>query len=354
MKRIFYFLLTACLLSACNTNQEKQPADLASFIKNTTDSTFKKHDLPGIFVAVINNNERSYYSNGFADPDTKTLFDSATVFEIASITKTFTAFVLMRVLQDKHISDSSSIISFLPDSVHKNKALKNISFLSLMNHTSGLPRLPDNMAIDVSDRSPYDHYRADDLYKYLQECKPVPDGKSNYSNLGFGLAGVLAARISGKTYDSLLNEYIYQPFKMEAPGNSARKAQGYFATGKTDFWKMDVLAPAGGIRSSATEMLNYLQYMSHPTDSFAGRIIDDLLQPTVRLSPKVNVCRAWHTLEEKDGRVIYWHNGGTYGFSIFAAFVKGRSGSVIVVTNKFNANEASDGLGIMIMKEMLK
>jgi CubicO group peptidase (beta-lactamase class C family) len=169
-----------------------------------------------------------------------------------------------------------------------------------------------------------------------------------------GLAGVLAARISGKTYDSLLNEYIYQPFKMQVPGNTAKKAQGYFVTGKTSFWNMDVLAPAGAIQSSAHEILNYLKYMSQPTDSLAAGIINDLLQPTVRLSPKVNVCRAWHTLEEKDKPVIYWHNGGTYGFSIFAAFVKGRSKAVIVVTNKFNANESSDGLGIMIMKEMLK
>jgi CubicO group peptidase (beta-lactamase class C family) len=158
MKRTVYFFLTAFVFTACNAQQEKPATDLLSFIKSKTDSTLKKNDLPGIMVGVINdNNGKLYYSNGFAVPDTKTMFESATVFEIGSITKTFTAFVLMRVLHDKHISDSSSIISYLPDSVQSNKALEKISFLSLMNHTSGLPRIPDNMPIDMADMGPYDH-----------------------------------------------------------------------------------------------------------------------------------------------------------------------------------------------------
>ena len=56
----------------------------------------------------------------------------------------------------------------------------------------------------------------------------------------------------------------------------------------------------------------------------------------------------------KDKPIIYWHNGGTYGFSTFAAFIKGQQKAVIVVINKFNQNNISDGLGIAIMKELIK
>jgi hypothetical protein len=59
-------------------------------------------------------------------------------------------------------------------------------------------------------------------------------------------------------------------------------------------------------------------------------------------------------LEQKGKPTIYWHNGGTYGFSTFAAFVKDTKRSVVVVVNQFNQNQVSDGLGIAIMKEMLE
>ena len=95
-------------------------------------------------------------------------------------------------------------------------------------------------------------------------------------------------------------------------------------------------------------------FRSNPADEAAKEIIDNLLKPTVSLYPKINVCRAWHTLEEKDKPVIYWHNGGTYGFSTFAAFIKGQQKAVIVVVNKFNENKISDALGIAIMKELIK
>jgi CubicO group peptidase (beta-lactamase class C family) len=173
-----------------------------------------------------------------------------------------------------------------------------------------------------------------------------------------GLAGVLAERISGKTYAALLDEYIFLPFKLVTPDKTitktTNKSQGYFGDEKSEYWNMNVLAPAGGLKCTTKEILTYLQYMANPADEKAGEIIEKLLQPTVSLYPKVNVCRAWHTIEEKDKPTIYWHNGGTYGFSTFAAFIKGQQKAVIVVVNKFNESKISDLLGITIMKELIK
>ncbi|MEI9909926.1 MAG: serine hydrolase [Bacteroidota bacterium] len=87
---------------------------------------------------MLNNGERKYYNFGFADPDKKMLFDSATIFEIGSITKTFTAYVLESILTEKGINDSSAVWNIFPDSVQQIKALESITFLGLMNHTSGL------------------------------------------------------------------------------------------------------------------------------------------------------------------------------------------------------------------------
>jgi CubicO group peptidase (beta-lactamase class C family) len=361
MKQQFLIFLVSVFFVCTSACQNQKQKGLASFISNKADSLYKSEKLPGIFIGVLNNGERSYYSFGFADPDKKMPFDSSTLFEIGSITKTFTAYVLESVLKEKGIGDSSSIINYLPDSVKTNKALEKISFLNLLNHTSGLPRLPENMDIYKNVMAPYDNYKAVHLFSYLKTCIPQPDGKSNYSNLGAGLAGVLAERIAGKTYHTLLNQYIFTPFNITYHPDSsiasvANKAQGYFmSTGnKAVYWNADVLAPAGGLKCSASEMLTYLQAMAMPANEESKEIITDLLKPTASITPEIKVAKAWHTVEKEGLPVIYWHNGGTYGFSTFAGFLKDKNKAVIVIINQFNKNKISDGLGLAIMKELSK
>ncbi|MDB5206756.1 MAG: class beta-lactamase-related serine hydrolase [Flavisolibacter sp.] len=355
MRKLFTSLSCLLLVAAANA-QTTTSISLSDFITKKGDSLYKAGKLPGIFVGILNKGEKQFFNFGYAIPDDKLPFDSATLFEAGSITKTFTAYILTSILQQKGISDSSSIISYLPDSMQSNKALQGITFLSLLNHTSGLTRLPTNMILTADDMTPYDHYTMADLFSYLKTATPKPDGKSNYSNLGMGLAGVLAQRISGKDYPTLLRQLIFVPFSMKAPGNGNkhRKSQGYFGEKKAVYWTMNALAPAGALQSTANEMLAYLSYMSNPATEQTKTVITQLLKPTVVVTPTMQVGRAWHTFEQKNQPIIYWHNGGTYGFSTFAAFVKGTGQAVIIVVNKFNSNAVSDGLGIAIMKKMLE
>jgi CubicO group peptidase (beta-lactamase class C family) len=353
------FVFTLLILSVAFTKAQVNTTDSSMyFIQRKIDSVFEKNALPGLFVSVINNGQQHYFSKGYANPDTKLLFDSATFFEIGSITKTFTAFVLQKILDENKIADTASIIQYLPDSVQTNTALQKISFLSLMNHTSGLPRLPGNMEVKLDNKAPYDNYTAAQLFSWLKTCSPAPDGKSNYSNLGAGLAGVLAELIAGKSYTRLLEENIFRPFKMiggtDVFSKEENKSQGFFNDQKTAYWNMDVLAPAGGIKCSSKEMLRYLQFMSKPEDAVNKKIIDELLQPTVAINKSMNVCKAWHTFELPGKPTIYWHNGGTFGFSTFAAFIKGGDKAVMVVINKFSENKVADGLGVSIMKGLIQ
>lgn len=331
---------------------------LDSFINNTADSVFQKEKLPGLFIGVLDNGKRSYYGWGNADTEKKQNFDSATLFEIGSITKTFTAYVLKSVLRNKQISDTASILPYLPDSVRQNKALATISFLKLMNHTSGLPRLPENMKVDAVNKTPYDTYTSDQLFDYLKNCKPALTGKYEYSNLGAGLAGVLAERISGKAYAQLLDQYIFLPFKMVTPdkavSGTANKSQGYFGKEKTPYWNMNVLAPAGGLKCSMAEMLTYLEAMINPVDEEARVIIQQLTTSTALISGKVRVGLGWHLLTEENQSVIFWHNGGTYGFSTFTAFNPEKNKAVMVVINQFSKNNACDVLGITLMRRLLR
>ena len=338
--------------SQCVAQTEKK--SLVAFIQHSADSICKKEKLPGIFVGILNNGQRNYYSAGFANPDKQMPFDSATLFEIGSITKTFTAYVLTAVLIENKISETDLIIKYLPDSVQQNKNLGNISFLSLMNHTSGLPRLSDNMK-PANEMQPYEDYSLDNLFAYLKNCTPKPDGKSNYSNLGAGLAGILAERISGKLYAALLDQYVFLPFKMVTPTNALtqNKSQGYFAKDKkTEYWNMNILAPAGGLKCSGNQMLTYLENMCFPVSENPSMIVNKLLQPSIILNERQAVGMGWQIVTPKDKPNVYWHNGGTYGFSTFCAFTKDKSKAVFVIINQFNKNDLSDGLGFKIIKKL--
>ena len=357
MKTSALLILITCFCfsnkSAAQTSKEK----LSAFIQNAADSIYKKDSLPGIFVGILNNGERHFFNAGFADPEKKMPFDSATMFEIGSITKTFTAYVLTAVLMENKIADTAFILKYLPDSVRQNQYLQHINFLNLMNHTSGLPRLPENMKLD-SSRQPYENYGASNLISFLKNCKPKPNAQYEYSNLGGGLAGVLAERISGKNYAALLDQYIFLPFKMETPANTfaatQNKSTGYFAKDdKTPYWNMNVLAPAGGLKCTGNEMLTYLQNMCFPKTGNSKTIVDKLTEQTFAVNPKIAIGRGWHIFNDKDKPLFYWHNGGTFGFSTFCAFTKDKSKAIIVVVNQFNKNAFSDGLGSRIIKKMI-
>ena len=351
------FITGATSLVACNTSDTI--SDISSYVQHKVDSVQKAENLQGIFIGLLQNGKKEYFSAGFAIPDTKARFDSATIFEIGSISKTFTAYILESILREKSINDSSFIVPYLPDSVQTNTALKNITFYSLLNHSSGFPRLPDNMDLTDNWTSPYDDYTERKLFAYLKSCQPQPDGKSNYSNLGAGLAGVLAQRIAGRSYEDLLQQYVFGPFQIpqhrdESIKAISNKAQGYFQGNKTPYWFADALAPAGGIKCSTGELLDYLQHMFTPISDSSKEIIEKILQPTITINDKISVCRSWHTYQVKDRPTLYWHNGGTYGFSTFAGFIKNEKKAVVVVINHFNQNRNSDQLGFTILQRMME
>ena len=350
-------IIAGLSFSLCSCAQSNLP--LYNFVKGKADTAFNNNKVPGIFIAYYNKDTGAYYTIGYAQPEQKRAFDLNTFFEIGSITKTFTAYTLLSVLRDHKINDTAAIFPYLPKEVQVNKNLAGISFLHLMNHTSGLPRLPENMEVADSDMQPYREYDSKKLFDYLSVVQPKRAGTYEYSNLAAGLAGVLAERIAGKTYAALLDQYIFLPFKMVDKNNtlekSDNKSQGYFAdTTKTDYWNMNVLAPAGGLKCTGQEMMRYLACMSHPINPSSKTLIDSLTKITLQLSPTVGVAKGWHTAQKKDKPVVYWHNGGTYGFSTFAAFVKETGQYVMVVINKFNSNAVSDKLGMAIINKMLE
>jgi CubicO group peptidase (beta-lactamase class C family) len=351
MKKITTLILLLILAFSSSIAQ----VNIDSQIQGKLDSLFKLNKVPGILVASSVKGKHQNYTAGVADKKNNTHFTSETQFEIGSISKTFTAFILESVLQINKIPDTSFITAFLPDSLKKNNEISSIQLIHLLNHTSGLPRLPENIGIPEDRLQPYAHYNKENLYHYLSKTEPKTFGKFAYSNLGMGLAGVIAENISGKNYEQLLNEYINKPFQLKHTGIQAAKrmpkAVGYFNDETANYWDMSVLVGAGGIKSDANDLLHYLDYMAANQSML---VVESVLQKTTKINNQVAIAKAWNTIEKEGKTFLFWHNGGTYGFSTFAAFNPTNQNCIVVVINAFNKNDIADRIGIEIMTKFLK
>src|SRR5471030_2051526 len=132
----------------------------------------QKANTVGLMIGVLDNGHVSTYSYGEVARNTGKLPNADNFFEIGSITKTFTATLLAWYINEGKISLTDKITKYLPDSVSANPELQAITLLNLVNHTSGLARIPDNLISHATNPlDPYKDYTKELLYAYLKTCK---------------------------------------------------------------------------------------------------------------------------------------------------------------------------------------
>jgi len=331
-----------------NTLPHNNPLNtpLDSLVHTYAAGFFSKADAPGVVLGIYQNGNVHYYCYGYADKAAKQVFTDSTLLEIGSITKTFTAIILLRLQQEGVLNIDQPLADFFPDAAAKDTSLYTISLRQLLNHSGGIPRLPANLdkAKDYSFLQPYENYTRAELEDYLKIMKPGTPGKYNYSNLGYGILGTIATIKSGKDFESLLKEYVFTPLNMQHSSSSAigtlPQACGYMKGSPAAYWKFDCLAGAGTVKSTPADMITYLEACLGKTkDTNLHALIEAATVPTLQIADGSGIGMAWHIMTNKNPNV-YWHNGGTYGFSTFAAFEPKSQTAIFAAANAFNVNGA--------------
>ncbi len=304
----------------------------------------------GLSVGIINKGQISTYGYGETAKGNAKLPDANTVFEIGSITKTFTATLLAYYVLAGKLKLTDPITMYLPDSVAANKNLQKIILTELSNHTSGLPSLPGNLFSQphLEILNPYKNYDKRQLFAYLKNCNLVtPPGEvSAYSNMGVGLLGLILEKVSGKTFEQMVNDVICKPLGMTStiqnlnPALSQKFVSIYNKNGvATPAWDFDALKACGALHSTVTDLLLYvkanMQANGPLTKEFA-------LTHHITFNKKEKVGLNWFIIKIKDVD-HYFHNGGTYGSSSFVAFNPDKKIAVVVLSN---AQESTDALGV--------
>ncbi len=329
--------------------------DVDSILHEQVKIFFKKAKAPGLIIGISQNGKKNFYSYGYANSLSKKSFNAETIFEIGSITKTFTANLLFQLAEQKVLDIKNSVLNYLPPVFNNDSVLEKITPAGLASQTSGLPRLPSNLdkIKEYTLMQPYQFYTKEHLYSFLKGLKKIIPGSYGYSNLGFGLLSTIEENATAMSFESLLNEHIFQPLRMDNTYITAKKnitdsATGYFYGKPANYWQFDCLAGAGAIKSTATDILKYLDAHFEYKDENFSTIAHKITQPVKPVATNMLICYGWHTLEDLKHRV-FWHNGGTYGFSTFAAFEPNTKTSVVLAANATGDNAPLDKLAVDIL-----
>ncbi len=285
--------------------------------------------------------------------------DANTVFEIGSVTKVFTTAILADMVQRGEVRLDDPISKYLPRTVRvPSRGGKQITLLDLATQSSGLPRMPGNFQ-PVNMANPYADYSVQQMYDFLSAYELPRDigSKFEYSNFGVGLLGHVLTLRARKSYEALVTERILKPLGMRdtrvtfTPAMLARLAPGHNDAGTVVAnWDLPTLVGAGGLRSTANDMLKFLAVN---LDSTLGPVARALAHAHTAIrdggQPSMRIGLAWLTLDPF-GTPIIWHNGQTGGYHTFIGFDPTRNRGVVILAN---SARAIDDIGFHMLEPRL-
>jgi CubicO group peptidase (beta-lactamase class C family) len=284
-----------------------------------------------------------------------------TIFEIGSITKVFTAFLLADMVERGEVALNDPVRKYLPASVVvPSRRGKEILLVDLATHTSGLPR--DSVEVDLnSGLSPYDGYTPGDLYAFLRSYRlgRDPGTQPEYSNVGMGLLGHALELRAGVSYEELLRRRIFEPLGMTSTTitvdgeQRSRRATGYNARRlPVPPWNGGVIAPAGGINSTAADMLKFGAAVidsQSPLKAVFARMTS-VKRPTEE--SRVQQTLGWNLFRLGANEIIA-HSGGTFGFESRLIVDITRKRPVIAWVNGRSGGGVSDLVGLALDRARL-
>ena len=367
MCRNYSFVLLACLaawLTACN-EAEPQPKT----VKETTDQVVMPHIVfgsnVGIIVGISRNGEKTISSYGEAELGTRTSITAQSVFEIASLTKTFTALALADMHLKGEVDLDDPVEKFLPPGVKvPSRNGKPITLKQLANHTSGLPGLPSNLD-DKDAFNPYKGYSLEKLYDFLNHHSLQNDPGSTYaySNVGYALLGHALSLRNKSDYETLIVSRIARPLGMTHTITGIHeelfpdKVQGYYGNQKVDSWAkymQEGIQGGGALISTMEDQLRYLDANMDVTSTPLQKAMTLAHQTTQQITGyyQEGIGLGWYTVTV-NGRIITWKNGLNGGFTSFMGFDKTtKTGVVILCNSSMNPDLLQTKMGFALLERL--
>ena len=221
----------------------------------------------GLAVGIIRGGEAQILCYGTTDKPYGIPINPNSVFEIGSITKVFTGILLAEAMRRGEVKLEDPVNDYLPERARiPVRGKKPLTLRHLTTHTSGIPRLPDNIDREVFfSENPYSTYTVEQMYEFLHRTPVTPGRQHAYSNLGAGLLGHILGLAAGKDYEALVKERILEPLGMSdtsialSEDQLLRLALPHDGGKQVSLWDIPTLSGAGALRSTVSDMLKFLQ-----------------------------------------------------------------------------------------------
>lgn len=341
---LLFFLLAGTQNLLAKTTEE--------IVKETVQPYMAKLQISGVSVAVYDGRSAQIINFGYADVQKERPVANDTIFEIASITKVFTATALAFHILNHTVSLDDPVTKYLPAISRNIGNINDVTLQELATHTSALPRVPPPLPN-------HKRYTKASVLTYLQNWRPTyPIGRRYlYSNLGFGVLGYALTFVDGRPFAEMITREILTPLQMNSTyvqvplSQMYRYAQGYGKDGSPRPRHRGSPWPAAGaLRSTPQDMLNFLlANLSLKGPENLQECMRFAQKPYFKVNDQLTMGLGWQRVT-KDNLLIVDKNGGLPGFSSYIGFLPDRKIGVVILANK--AKIKSTKLGRMLLQRL--
>ena len=349
-------ILIVVVMLSCSTFAQKDKR--LKGIDKELNTILKETKAAGFAVAVVEK-DQIIYSDGFgySDIENGLKADANTLFAIGSSSKAFTSAVLGQLRDEDALSFDDSPREHIPELKFFNDQMDNsITIKDMMCHRTGLPRHDYSWYL-------FPTFNRDSLMMRIEHHEPFSEVREQwyYNNFMFMCQGIIAERITAKTWEDNIRERFFKPLDMVRSNVSIKELEksenaaiGYNLKNdsinvKQDYYQIGGMAPAGSINSSVNEMSNWLMAWIndgkfHGEQILPGSYLREAISSQMVMSgalpddefPDMHMSTygyGWMMSSYK-GHYRVEHGGNIDGFSANVAFFPSDSIGIVVLTNQ--------------------
>jgi CubicO group peptidase (beta-lactamase class C family) len=328
------------MLNATTTIRDAQLEDIGAHFQ----ALAEQHDFSGALLLAEGDEVRLSEGYGWANIEQEISNTPQTSFYIGSLTKQFTAAAVLILHHRGEFALSDPICEHIPNCPDH---WLEITIHQLLTHTSGLP---DMSALYTGRNLRNIQYQLAEIVGWFME-PPLdfpPGDHFAYSNTGYLVLGYLIEEVSGQSYDSFVQQEIFDPLGMNDSGylrDENELATGYRWYGQTAGWVNTTLASsAGGLYSTAEDLFRWVRGL-HNAVILPQSLVDQMMAAQVTFNEyasappyeSLGYGYAWFTGTRFDRRVA-GHGGSYEGFRALIEYYPDEDVTIIVLTNLENAS----------------
>ena len=331
--RIFWLLFSAVLSAQCTSSSKIQEYGLKSSApyEKKLDSLFQsetdKLSFNGAVLITKNGKEVWKSAYGYSDLYRKTLHTTNSIFRVGSITKQFTAALILKLSEEGKLSLNDPISQYLNGLTYGNTVTLN----QLLNHTSGIPNY--YFFAGYHDFKKEQH-TTDDMFNRIKR-NPLefePGSNYKYSNSGYYLLGLITEKVTGLTWEKAIETYIIDPLALAntmIAQNSEKLSQGYKISDgsleECDYINIKVPYSAGALISDVSDLNRWGEYLFN--DFISAKSLGLMTTP----GSGGYGLGLW--VDSYEGYSRIWHTGGIDGFRSIMSYYPKDDVRIIILSN---------------------